>query len=75
MEKSIVRIDILLPTPIGTRRIDVDAVMSDVPLLLGIDVMDRKGLFFNTVENMLNCAPGEWAMPVICRIFDRTNFI
>lgn len=32
---------ILIPTPGNTIRLSVDVVLEDVPLLVGLDVMDR----------------------------------
>ena len=44
--------------------LSVDVTKADVPFLLGLDVMDRFGLYLNTVENKLVCPTFGWKMDV-----------
>jgi hypothetical protein len=57
--------NILLPTPAGHIKIPMDIVAADLPLLLGLDMLDMHGLQFLSVENILQCLPGDWYLPVI----------
>jgi hypothetical protein len=42
-----------LPTPGSTLNLDVDAVTPDIPMLLGLDILDKHGLQFLNTENEL----------------------
>lgn len=59
---------IRIPTPDGIfieTRVEVGKV--DVPLLLGIDLLDRERLVADNVENVLHSRRAGWKMPVIRR--------
>lgn len=56
--------EILIPTPGSTNHLSVGVVPEDGPLLVGLDVMDRHHLRFLSVSNELECASGQWPMPV-----------
>lgn len=45
--------------------IEVDIVKIDVPLLIGLDIMDKHHLYVNTVQNLLVCEKPEWNILVV----------
>ena len=56
---------IRIPTPGNSIIVlSVDVEKADVPFLLGLDVMDRFGLYLNTVKNKLVCPRFGWKMDV-----------
>ena len=42
----------------------VDIIDANVPLLIGIDVMDRFKFYVHTVTNEVICPHGQWKMPI-----------
>jgi hypothetical protein len=56
---------VLLDTPDSTLRLDVDVVLSDIPLLLGLDILDKYGLQFLNTENVLEAVEEGCKLPVI----------
>lgn len=44
--------------------IDVDVVMPDVPLLIGLDILDQEQLIPNNVENELQSSIYGWSIPI-----------
>ena len=63
-ELSLGRMSLVLPTPSGMRIIYVDVIAPDVPLLFGLDVLDREGWFVNNVTSKLCSASKNWEMPI-----------
>ena len=64
--KSKGKIKVRIPTPDGSFiEIDIDVVEADVPMLLGIDVMDRERIVANNVTNYAVQEDGRWKMPLI----------
>jgi hypothetical protein len=63
--KSLGALTILVPTPSGLLRLQLDVVPPDVPALLGLDVMDSRNLQFLSVSNELECVTAGWKMPVV----------
>jgi hypothetical protein len=54
-----------LPTPGQLISFPVDAVDADIPLLLGLDFLDRHGLDILTTANRLVCTAQGWSLPLI----------
>eukprot|EP00171_Calliarthron_tuberculosum_P022166 IDg22166t1 len=44
--------------------IELDVVNLNVPLLIGLDVLDRYKLYVDTVENKLVCKEPKWEAPL-----------
>jgi hypothetical protein len=58
-----------LPTPNGSFIIlNVDVVLTIVPMLLGSDVLDKFGLSADTVYNVLHCTAEDWKLPLVRRL-------
>lgn len=58
-------ITIRIPTPDrGYIHLDVDVVRPDVPLLIGLDILDRDSLVPDNVENVLESRIQGWRMPI-----------
>lgn len=58
--------EIRIPTPNGSYiAIDAHVVKADVPLLIGIDVLDRECLVADNVLNVLDSRRDGWKMPII----------
>ena len=67
--KSLGIIPVRIPTPIsGYLHIDVDVVRPDVPLLIGLDVLDQEQLIPNNVENQLESRLYGWSIPIIRKL-------
>lgn len=65
---SLGSIEVRIPTPDGTFiAIEIDVVSADVPLLLGIDVLDREKLVADNVDNVIHSRRFGWKIPVIRR--------
>ncbi len=45
-------------------KIELDIVSSDVPLLLGLDVLDRESIVANNVTNEIQSPLSGWSMPL-----------
>ena len=43
----------------------VDVVNSDVPLLIGLDLLDKYGIFINTITNRLHCPQLQLQTPLV----------
>ncbi len=57
---------IRIPTPnCSFLKIKVNVVPADVPLLLGLDVLDNEKLVANNVQNELQATHHDWSMPLI----------
>ena len=67
LKTSLGKIPILITTPNGLLRMNVDIVREDIPLLMGINFMDENGLQFLSVRNELQCVHDDWTMPVTRR--------
>jgi hypothetical protein len=63
--KSLGTIKISIPTPQGGLYLDVDVVEPDIPLLIGLDTLDKHGLQFLSVSNKLQSVKAGWILPVI----------
>lgn len=62
---SLGRIPIRIPTPnAGYLNIDVDVVRPDVPLLIGLDLLDDEKLIVNNVDNIMESRIHGWKMPI-----------
>lgn len=62
--RALGRMKILIRTSGGTIRLRVDVVPQDVPLLVGLDVMDRHRLQFLSISDHLECVTEHRRMPV-----------
>lgn len=58
-------ITVRIPTRDDEISLEVDVVQPDVPLLLGLDVLDREQLVPDNVENLLESRLYGWAIPII----------
>lgn len=54
-----------VPTPAGPKRVLAHVVEADIPLLLGLDVLDEYGWNILTVENEVVSVPESWTMPIV----------
>lgn len=64
---SLGMIPIRIPTINGDISLEVDVVQPDVPLLLGLDVLDREQIVPDNVENILESRLYGWTMPITRR--------
>lgn len=65
---SLGTIEIRLPTPDGSfLAMEVDVVDAYVPLLMGIDTLDREQLVADNVENVLDSRRYGWKIPIARR--------
>ena len=63
--KSLGTIPVRIPTPnSGYLHVDVDVVRPDVPLLIGLDILDQEQLIPNNVENQLESRLYGWSIPI-----------
>lgn len=63
---SLGKLIVRIPIPNGSYiQINVDVVAAPIPLLLGLDVMDREGVIANNVRNQLQNPGQEWYLPII----------
>jgi len=46
------------------KKIEANFISSDIPLLIGLDILDEYGWNVLTVENKLQCVPENWFMPI-----------
>jgi hypothetical protein len=44
---------------------NVDVVQADIPLLMGLDLMDEVGVLFDNTTNQLMNPTGSWSIPVV----------
>ncbi|MEM1283154.1 MAG: reverse transcriptase domain-containing protein [Chlamydiota bacterium] len=52
-----------IPTPLGNfLNVQFDIVDADIPMLLGLDILDETGMFPNTVTNELVCVSQKWSL-------------
>ena len=57
--------EIRIPTPNGSfLRIQLGVISADVPMLLGLDVLDRESPVANNRTNELQAPPSGWSMPL-----------
>lgn len=71
--KSLGKMKLLMPTPGNSIQIDVDVVEENVPLLIGIDVMDKHSIQPLILDNALESKLHKWKIPLI-RKFDHIYF-
>ena len=46
--------EVRIPTPVGSfLKFPMDVVSADLPMLLGLDILDREGLIADNVRNEL----------------------
>jgi len=58
-----------IPTPDGSFiALRIDVVQADIPMLLGLDVMDREKLVANNVLNELQSYNNGWKMPLVRKL-------
>jgi hypothetical protein len=58
-----------LPTPNGSFiMLEVDVVPTNVPMLLGLGVLDKFGLCADTVHNILHCTTEDWNLPLLRKL-------
>jgi hypothetical protein len=58
-----------LPTPNGRFiMLEVDVMTTNVPMLLGLDVLDKFGLCADTVHNALHCTAEDWNLPLVRKL-------
>ncbi len=43
----------------------IDVVPANIPLLIGLDILDSQGIFANNVDNVLCCPSLGWTTPII----------
>jgi hypothetical protein len=63
-ERSLGKISIEIPTPGSPIHINCDVVKSDVPLLIGLDILDKYGLNVLSVEGLLQSTTEHWTIPM-----------
>ena len=61
---SLGRIPFIISTPQNMLTIWVDVVQQDIPLLIGLDVLDKYSLQVLSVLNELECVRENWRLPV-----------
>ena len=62
---SLGTIHIRIPTPDGSFLfLDIDVVQANVPMLVGLDILDRYYLVPDNVENLLVNKKANWKMPI-----------
>ena len=62
---SLGKMNIRIPTPnTGFLEIQADVVSADVPLLIGIDTLDKFKLVADNVRNILECRTQQWSLPI-----------
>jgi hypothetical protein len=54
----------IVPTPNGPLRVRADVVTTPIPLLIGLDVLDKYKLNVLTVENQLTSVSHGWKIPL-----------
>jgi hypothetical protein len=63
--KSLGLIPVRIPTPDGKFiNIEMDVVKADVPMLIGLEVLDRESLIPDNVENKLRSKENGWNLPI-----------
>lgn len=68
MYMSLGTMEIRIPTPDGAYlSFQADVVDADIPLLLGIDVLDAEGMVADNVENVLEHRKHNWRLPITRR--------
>jgi hypothetical protein len=48
--------------------LEVDVVPTKVPMLLGLDVLDKFGLCADTLHTVLHCTAEDWNLPLVGKI-------
>lgn len=61
---SLGEIYIIIPTPTGLKQIRAHVVGADVPLLIGVNTLDKYGWNVLTVENALHSVKEGWHLPI-----------
>ena len=62
---SLGTIPVRIPCPDGSfLHIDIDVVAADVPMLIGLDVLDREELIVDNVDNLLVSKRYDWTIPI-----------
>jgi hypothetical protein len=67
-QKSLGSLRITLPTPDSPIILEIDVVQADVPLLIGLDVLDQNGLTADTLNNSLKCPGRGWEIPLVRKL-------
>jgi hypothetical protein len=63
--KSLGCIPARIPTPNGNYiKMDMDVVQADVPMIIGLEVLDRECLVADNVENKLLSTKHGWSLPI-----------
>jgi hypothetical protein len=63
-ERSLGNISIEIPTPGSPIHINCDVLKSDLPLLIGLDILDKYGLNVLSVEGLLQSTTEHWTIPI-----------
>jgi hypothetical protein len=63
--KSLGCIPVRIPTPDGNHiKMDMDVVQANVPMLIGLEVLDRECLVADNVENKLRSTKHGWSLSI-----------
>jgi hypothetical protein len=62
---GMIRISIIIPGPSNFIELCVDVVNVDIPLLLGLDFLDKHHLNPLCVQNQLWCVTEQWSIPIV----------
>lgn len=63
-QKSMGKLNIILPTPKGNKAIDTHVVPARIPFLVGLDTLDKYGWNVLTVQNKLQSVHKGWSLPL-----------
>jgi hypothetical protein len=64
-QESLGSLKVILPTPEPLINLEIDVVQADVPLLIGLDVLDENGMTADTMNNVLKCPGRGWKIPLV----------
>jgi hypothetical protein len=58
-----------LPTQNGSFiMLEVDVAPTNVPMLLGLDMLEKFGLSADTVHNLSHCTAEDWKFPMVRKL-------
>jgi hypothetical protein len=67
-QESLGSLKVILPTPEPLINLEIDVVQADVPLLIGLDVLDGNGMTADTLNNVLKCPGRGWKIPFVRKL-------
>jgi hypothetical protein len=67
-QESIGSLKVTLPTPEPHIYLEIDVVQADLPLLIGLDVLDENGMTAHTQNNFLKCPGRGWKIPLVRKL-------